>query len=266
MKVLGFDIGIKNLSYCVLNEHYDILHWGIINVLDHEITSCCVCDKPAKYKEEKYFCGRHKTKTSIKLVFKKVSDLSLFDLQTKIIQGLDKHKELLDVDYIVLENQPRFNIKMKTIASALYTYFLIRCKIDNNLNLNHIHYIHPNDKIKKIDYTGPEYKSQKKTKYEKDKDTSIVYCKYLIKDDEKNLNFLLSQNQKIDDLTDSYLTARSYLYQLKKKDYEDLLNTKTLEELQTISKNKNISVNKKIKNGNLKLKTKKQLINELIIL
>ena len=32
MKILSFDIGIKNLSYCLLDDSKQILDWGIINI------------------------------------------------------------------------------------------------------------------------------------------------------------------------------------------------------------------------------------------
>lgn len=251
MKILAFDIGIKNLSYCILDEKYNIIKWGIINVLNHEITGCSKCPKPAKHKENDiYFCGRHKTKTSEKIIFKKVSDFSLFDIQKELVKKLDDNSFLLDIDYVVLENQPRFNIKMKTIAAAVYTYFIIKSK-----STKHIHYIHPNDKIKKIDYDGPEFISNKTKKYQRDKETSVVYCKHFLKNDEKNLNYLLTQKQKVDDLTDSYLTARSYLLQLKKNEHKQKLESKTLDELIVIAKEKNIEMKRK--------PTKKQLVKKL---
>ena len=39
MKVLSLDIGINNLSYCILsydNENYDIKEWDILNVNPYE--------------------------------------------------------------------------------------------------------------------------------------------------------------------------------------------------------------------------------------
>ena len=33
MKVLSFDVGIKNLGYCVLDLDYKIYHWGLINFI-----------------------------------------------------------------------------------------------------------------------------------------------------------------------------------------------------------------------------------------
>ena len=54
MKVLSFDIGIKNLSYCLLNDDI-IIDWGILNIsvdelCDHSnLKTGNKCDKSAKY-------------------------------------------------------------------------------------------------------------------------------------------------------------------------------------------------------------------------
>ena len=42
MKVLSFDVGIKNLAYCLLektNDEIHILNWGIVNISVE--SSCC---------------------------------------------------------------------------------------------------------------------------------------------------------------------------------------------------------------------------------
>ncbi len=42
MKYIGWDIGIKNLSYCILDDTFAILEWGIINLMDEqEQRECC---------------------------------------------------------------------------------------------------------------------------------------------------------------------------------------------------------------------------------
>ena len=35
-KYIGWDIGIKNLSYCIIDETYNILDWNIINLIDDQ--------------------------------------------------------------------------------------------------------------------------------------------------------------------------------------------------------------------------------------
>lgn len=75
-KVLGIDVGIKNLGYCLLEDKgdesicvldNDFENWGVINALDDENIKCCYddCEEiPNKYSyingELKYFCKSHK--------------------------------------------------------------------------------------------------------------------------------------------------------------------------------------------------------------
>lgn len=69
MRVLSWDVGIKNLAYCLI-ENYKIVDWGIINLLednlkchgfissDNSTSDCC---KEVKYEYNQYkFCLLHK--------------------------------------------------------------------------------------------------------------------------------------------------------------------------------------------------------------
>ena len=50
MKILSFDVGIKNLAYCLIEfnnkdcKDHKILDWNIINC-SKEVSTCCVCKK-----------------------------------------------------------------------------------------------------------------------------------------------------------------------------------------------------------------------------
>ena len=82
MKIISFDIGIKNMAYCIISNTNDnknpiIIHdWNVINLIQDEntITSNCsciippktkkgnskICGKKAKYmKNNEYFCEKH---------------------------------------------------------------------------------------------------------------------------------------------------------------------------------------------------------------
>ena len=87
MKVLSFDIGIKNLSYCILDETYKIYDWNIVNLCEN-----------LDIKKDKY------------IIFENIpKKLDLYNL--------------LDVDIVLLENQPCLkNPTMKTIQIIIYTY------------------------------------------------------------------------------------------------------------------------------------------------
>ena len=74
MKVVSFDVGIKNMAYCVLvmeHNQFQVQDWGILNLMDETPkTLCCnflikgktpkKCGKKAKYtKNDQYFCETH---------------------------------------------------------------------------------------------------------------------------------------------------------------------------------------------------------------
>jgi hypothetical protein len=64
MKILSFDIGIKNLAYCILNYNKEtsdisIIDWNIINILQDECDKFKdICDIDCKFKS-KYYCYRN---------------------------------------------------------------------------------------------------------------------------------------------------------------------------------------------------------------
>jgi len=58
MKILSFDIGIKNLAYCMgeyneINKKFVINEWNIINLLEDEINSQDECSHISKMKPYK---------------------------------------------------------------------------------------------------------------------------------------------------------------------------------------------------------------------
>lgn len=78
-KIIGWDVGIKNLAYCIINKNnetntFTIEQWKIIDLTDNEEYFCCgllkkkkgdieekKCDKTARfYIDNKYYCATHK--------------------------------------------------------------------------------------------------------------------------------------------------------------------------------------------------------------
>ena len=69
MKYLSFDVGIKNLAYCSLDDSKKILDWGIINLNRDPKCQCGLkkeCSKTATYQvtdsengSVKYCCTTH---------------------------------------------------------------------------------------------------------------------------------------------------------------------------------------------------------------
>ncbi len=95
MKICSWDVGIYNLSYCILDQddiskEIKILKWDIVNLVDNE--------------------AQKKNRT---LLFQNIPI------------KLNQIPELLEVDYVFIENQPVLkNPQMKSIQMILYSYFL----------------------------------------------------------------------------------------------------------------------------------------------
>jgi hypothetical protein len=95
MKICSWDVGIYNLSYCILEQddiskEIKIIKWDIVNLVDND--------------------AQKKNRT---LLFQNIPI------------KLNQVPELLEVDYVYIENQPVLkNPQMKSIQMILYSYFL----------------------------------------------------------------------------------------------------------------------------------------------
>ncbi len=126
MKILSWDVGIINLSYCILDYNKEtnekkILKWGIINLIETP-----------------------DMKKNMNLVFENIP------------RKLNENHFLLDVDYVVIENQPSLkNPKMKSIQMVVYSYFLMYGKIlnTNENKIQQIDFCNASNKLKV--YKGP---------------------------------------------------------------------------------------------------------------
>lgn len=135
-------------------------------------------------------------------------------IKRNLIDHLDKKTEFLDVDYVLIENQPSMkNPKMKSVAETLYSWFLIRGLVDKKGLLQNIFYLSPSNKIKiKNDDIDKEIKKVKdeRQKYKLTKNIGIIYTKDLLKNDSNWIQYL-DANKKKDDLCDSFLQGM-YFY------------------------------------------------------
>ena len=174
MKVLSFDVGIKNLAYCCVEYNNSaeicskrIFAWNIINLIP-ENPHCYIssCKKPVTqtcmyHGHPVNWCTKHSSiyatlnktankengeltkPTNVHIVNCKTIDTD--DLRKSIIKNLDmqilpiifKH----GIDYVLIENQPvKKNPLMKQVMDTLYCWFLIRCICDRQV-LKKIHLI-----------------------------------------------------------------------------------------------------------------------------
>jgi hypothetical protein len=89
MLVLSFDIGIKNLAYCLIEHDKDtdyILDWNIIDC----------------------------------------SEKSIEKIIKKMISELDNLEHLLSANIILIEKQPNYNRRMMSINNYVYMYYMIK--------------------------------------------------------------------------------------------------------------------------------------------
>jgi len=160
MKLLSWDVGIYNLSYCILekndeNKEIKIIDWNIVNLVDSE-----------KMKKDRN---------------------ALFE---NIPRKLHELPQLLNVDRVVIENQPSLkNPQMKSIQMILYSYFLILGKVIGNGEITksyieNIDFCSASNKLKV--YDGPKIVLPEKKSRAKKKSEEVVDNKIEVTIDEEN--------------------------------------------------------------------------------
>jgi hypothetical protein len=223
MKILSWDVGIYNLSYCILEKIEDspeikIIDWDIVNLVDNE-----------------------ELKKNRNLLFENIP------------RKLHEKPQLLNVDVVVIENQPSLkNPQMKSIQMILYSYFLILGKVIGNGDkstsyIDKIDFCSASNKLKI--YDGPpitleekkkrastkkdklvseEVKIEEKNnndiikpienkkkssaiKYGDKKKLAIEHAKYFLSKDNSNYYEFFMNHKKKDDLSDSFLQGLYYI-------------------------------------------------------
>ena len=311
MKILSFDVGIKNLAYCLIEkkeDDFEIKKWDIINLVDDrdvcehvlkrggrcgkiarffmkdsddKITTYCKehndkniiklnescffvcqhtkCIERSKYnilgKPEWSWCEKHNKDAkkiltkfkSRKLTKQNCTQQSLQELADKLFTRLDKESDFLQVDDVLIENQPSLkNPTMKTIASMLYSYFVMRGIVDREntkSTIKNIKFISPSNKLKIDKATTKKSLDEAKDKkevYDITKGLGKIYCTTLIS---KMENGLLEKHSKKDDLCDSFLQGFQYLFNPIPQRYVDKIKSIDREKLTT----KNIKSKKNTK-------------------
>jgi hypothetical protein len=171
-KFISFDIGIKNLGYCIIElidtQNIKILEWDIINLCkDNE----------------------------------KTKNISIFQLCSRLMYELETR--FIDNSIIpVIENQPVLkNPKMKSIQMMVYSYFVL-------IGVTNIHLFSPRNKLDV--YTGPPVECKLKSKYSRRKYLSVKYTEYIIKNNPNYIS-IIDKYKKKDDLADALLQIMTFL-------------------------------------------------------
>lgn len=283
MKIVAWDIGIKNLAYCIVekcsNDKYPyIVHkWDIINITEDKETSCSYKDCESKeikfccksFDEHLFFCKNHKTyhkiindkwdatkdslhelkekqlcnmckknakwklgekclctvhKTQLikkydkeislkKYSSSKVKSFTIEELKLNLFNKLDAIPELLDVEEVCIENQPTFkNPRMKAISDSLFSWYIIRGKIDKKTNpIKNVFFMSPSNKLKIEDQKDSinDEINESSNKYKTTKNLSIEHCKKILDYEPKYIDHL-EKYKKCDDLADAFLMCVYY--------------------------------------------------------
>ena len=225
MKILSFDVGIKNLAYCFIDDKdLTIEDWGILNIsIDPQCEHCNKqtgqqCDKTAKVIDSNglHLCSEHKQlkcyKDTKKKAIKKHKN-PILDLGIQMISKLNDKPNLLLADVVLIENQPALkNPTMKTVQMLLYSYFLINGVTREDKSLHSIEMINARNKLKA--YKGPPIPCEIKDKYKKTKYLGIQYCKKMIEENDaidQKYRDQFNASKKQDDLSDAYLQGIYWL-------------------------------------------------------
>lgn len=224
--LLSFDVGIKNLSYSLININenfeYDIQEWGIINLIIDETENICCgfrkngnkCTNKSLFKtDSEYFCKLHKP-ISKKIKVKKCKKpnckkIPTHDLKVKLYTELSlKYKHFENCDYVLIELQPVFlGPKMKSMDNAIYDYFLLKSIMNNKSTV--IKHISASSKLKIIE--GFE---MAKKNYKYNKEESIKYTAKLVENTKWQAYF--EKFPKKDDLADCFLQALYFIEKVLK--------------------------------------------------
>jgi len=224
----GFDIGIKNLAFCIIDSAIwnqfkngigtdsGIKLWKNLNILG-ESEKCSgtiksgakkgmTCDKLASWCiKDTFFCGTHKNIDCKKYKPPKIKNTNMKLLKQKAFEELDKIELFNSIDHIVIESQPRINQQMKMFATSIESYFIIRQNIDN-----------PDPKLKSIKnspaknkltvYNGPPILANHiKDPYARRKYLAEKYTEYFLEKCPEILEEYYISCKKKDDLADAFL-------------------------------------------------------------
>lgn len=227
MKVLSFDVGIKNLAYCLLDDAKNTIEdWGILNisadpVCSHQMKDRC-CDKSAKFiVDGVYLCPSHRNlkkykECKAKKVPKPKNQLLL--IGKNIVTLLDSKPLFLEVDAVIIENQPALkNPTMKSVQMVVYSYFLVK-GVCVESPIDTIELINARNKLKA--YKGPPVPCEIKDKYKRTKFLGIQYCGHMIHgntDILETYRIQFQESKKKDDLADAYLQGMYWLGTQKRK-------------------------------------------------
>ena len=234
---LCIDVGLRNLSMCIMNSEYQILLWDVYNVLDSDDHHCQsnfkdgkLCNRKCnmKYVVEGNTCFTCKSHFPKNIKATKENDFKKKNIDEYLLQDIAKSfikkiQELYDANTvfkelngIYIELQPKLNPKMVFISHILYGKL-------TELYMNTpvvIRFVKASQKLKA--YTGPEIVCNLKGKYAQRKWLSVQYCRWFLENKfsteqrEKWLPFFLEKKVQFD-MGDTLLMVLNSITGIQKK-------------------------------------------------
>ena len=187
--ILSFDIGIKNLAYCILDKDEDnklrIIKWDIIKLLEDN---------------------------------EKCKGFPLDELTKRLYKQLNSHFYSYNITKVLLENQPVLkNPVMKSVQMIVFSFFQYQAILLAR-EINTIKLVNASNKLK-VGKTFTEINNNEniikiKSKYTRNKKFAIEYTYKILQDRIENFETLIEyfkENKKRDDLADAFLQGIYYI-------------------------------------------------------
>lgn len=148
MSVISFDVGIKNLAFCVLknlpNEKYELLGWDNVNLLNDSSTAqpikniCYSCKSKATHQSgEVSSCVRH----SVRPI--------LIDLSGNKLLKIPSTKELYSI-LLAKEATAKKSAKKETLVEALKKYYAFPLEVVKPLKVANFDLSYFHDSIRSL--------------------------------------------------------------------------------------------------------------------
>lgn len=239
MITLCIDIGLRNLSMCIMNSEYEILLWNVYNVLDSDDYHCesklknnQTCGKKCKMKyinnndKNIYTCKIHfpkeiKSTKNNNFKVKSVKDYLLQDIAIEFLKKISEiYNENIEIfnkiNFIFIELQTQTNSKALFTSHILYGKFVELYK-DKNIP---IRFVRAFKKLKA--YDGPEIKCNLKGAYAQRKWLSIQYMKWFLENKFSKEQYekwypIFQSHSKQDDMSDTGLMCINVIKEKLKK-------------------------------------------------
>ena len=184
-RILSFDVGIKNLSYCIADVPKRETDTGSIVIQKWE--NVCITEKK---------CNNIKLYESARNMIDTLKDIFPIDV-------------LNEIDVVLIENQPaKVNRTMKSLSMIMYTFFLMYDK--------YVKFISPSNKLKCSRCQDVlKIKNYDLKKYYDRKKLSIDTVTILVEENFKEFQKQFKKEKKKDDMSDSLLYIIHYFENMR---------------------------------------------------